>query len=113
MSEPVKGVAATAWVAPIRPDAPVVSRKVPDHPSGKLEQACRDFESIFIHFMLQQMRRTVPHNDLFNGGRAEEMMTTMMDGELSKSIAQQRSIGLASILYRQLSTESLEKDAKV
>jgi peptidoglycan hydrolase FlgJ len=78
---------------------------------SKLEETCRDFESVFIHYMLQQMRRTVPRSDLFNGGRAEEMVTTLMDTELSKSIAQQRSLGLASILYRQLnSSESKPSD---
>jgi peptidoglycan hydrolase FlgJ len=95
----------TAFFPPTRPYAPATAKPSPADGSGGLEQTCRDFESIFIHHMLQQMRRTVPRNDLFGGGKAEEMMTGMMDAELSKSIAQQRSLGLASILYRQLNTE--------
>lgn len=74
--------------------------------SEPLERACRDFESIFVNYMLQQMRRTVPQNNLFDGGRAEEIYTSMMDSELSKAVTQQRGMGLASELYRQLSAFS-------
>lgn len=72
----------------------------------KLEQACRDFESIFIGQMMQQMRQTVPQDGLFSGGRAEQIYTSMMDDEMAKSIAQQRGLGLAEVLYRQLATVS-------
>jgi len=72
--------------------------------ADKLEQACKDFESLFINQMMQQMRKTVPQDGLFNGGRAEKIYTEMLDSEMAKSIANQRGMGLASILYRQLST---------
>jgi Rod binding domain-containing protein len=114
MTENVKGPSSLIPPAPM--NAPVKMRPGPGDATRQLEETCRDFESIFIHHMLQQMRRTVPRGELFNGGRAEEMMTGMMDAELSKSIAQQRSLGLASILYRQLNTEpepeSPEKELK-
>ena len=97
MTEPINSVQSTVRLSPSKKQQPLAG-----DPPNQLEEACRDFESVFIQYMLQQMRRTVPTNDLFNGGRAEEMMTSMMDTELSKSIAQQRSIGLAAILYRQL-----------
>ena len=67
-----------------------------------LKKACSDFESIFINQMMQQMRKTVPENSLFGGGQAEEMMTSMLDDEMAKSISQQRGIGLADVLFQQL-----------
>lgn len=76
------------------------------HRAEKLEQACKDFESIFVDFMLQQMRQTVPQNELFGGGQAEQLYTSMLDSELAKSISNQRGLGLASELYRQLVTVS-------
>jgi len=80
--------------------------------SERLKQACEDFESIFVDFMLQQMRRTVPENALFGGGHAEQIYTSMMDSELSKSISHQRGLGLADQMYRQLMTTTAGKEKK-
>ncbi len=78
----------------------------------KLRQACEDFESIFVDFMLQQMRQTVPQNELFGGGKAEQLYTSMMDSELAKSISHQRGLGLADQMYRQLMATSAGKGIK-
>jgi flagellar protein FlgJ len=78
----------------------------------RLKGACEDFESIFVDFMLQQMRRTVPQNDLFGGGRAEQIYTSMMDSELAKSISRQRGLGLADQMYRQLIDKADGKEIK-
>ena len=68
----------------------------------KIEKACRDFESLFVQQMMKQMRQTVPQEGLFSGGNAEKTYTSMLDGEMSKVISQQRGIGLAPALIRQL-----------
>lgn len=75
--------------------------KAPD--TDKLKRACQDFEAIFVNQMFQQMRRTVSKDGLFDGGRAEEMFTSMQDAELAKSMSRQRGLGLADVMYRQLS----------
>jgi peptidoglycan hydrolase FlgJ len=80
--------------------------------SKPLEKSCRDFEAIFVNLMLQQMRQTVPQDGLLDGGRAEEIYTSMMDDEVAKAVTQQRGMGLASMLYRQLSALS-ESGGKV
>jgi flagellar protein FlgJ len=67
-----------------------------------LEKACRDFESLFVNYMLKQMRETVPQNGLFGGGQAERMYTSMMDEEVAKEISKQRGLGLAPMMYRQM-----------
>jgi Rod binding domain-containing protein len=79
------------------------------HRTEKLEQVCKDFESIFVDFMLQQMRQTVPQSEMFGGGRAEQLYTSMLDSELAKSISNQRGLGLASELHRQLMAVSAGK----
>lgn len=73
-----------------------------DARKAKLEQACRDFESLFVHQMMKQMRRTVPQGALFSGGSAEKMVASMLDGEIAKNVSEQRGIGLAPALIRQL-----------
>jgi peptidoglycan hydrolase FlgJ len=94
---------------PITPFAPMpmtAAKVSPTHArKAKLEQACQDFESLFIHQMLEQMRKTVPEGGLFSGGKAEALYTSMLDSEVAKSISRQRGMGLASVLYRQLITQ--------
>lgn len=65
----------------------------------KLKKACSDFESIFMHQMLKEMRKTVNKTGLIHGGQAEEIFSDMLDQERSKSM----TIGLGDMLFMQLS----------
>lgn len=77
----------------------------------KLKQACRDMEAVFLNFMMSKMRDTVPKDGLIKQSNAESIMTSMLDGELTKNMAQVGGIGLADMLYRQLSqTINTEKN---
>lgn len=81
-----------------------------DRSARPLKTVCREFESLFIHHMMQQMRRTIPEAGLFSGGRAEEIYTSLLDGETAKAIAHHRSMGLSAALYRQLTALSGRED---
>jgi peptidoglycan hydrolase FlgJ len=85
---------------PIQNNRPVKS----DSNDQKLEKACHQFESLFIKYMLQTMRDTIPENELFGGGQAEKIYTGMLDDEVSQSISKQRGIGLAAIMYAQMAS---------
>jgi flagellar protein FlgJ len=74
----------------------------------RLEEACRNFESVFVQYMLKEMRQTVPQNGLIGSGHAEQMYTGMLDSELAQVISMQRGIGLASVLYGQLAAGSAD-----
>lgn len=69
-----------------------------------LRKACQDFESLLVHQMLKQMRQTVPKSGFLDGGSAEQIYHSMLDGELAKQISQQKGIGLAPMIYRQISS---------
>ena len=69
----------------------------------KLKKACQDFEAIFTGFMLKSMRKTVTKTDLFGSSKEEEMFQDMMDDEISKSASKNNSMGIADMLYKQLS----------
>jgi peptidoglycan hydrolase FlgJ len=68
----------------------------------ELEKACHDFESLFVKYMLQTMRDTIPENSLFGGGQAEKIYTGMLDDEVARSVSEKRGIGLAAIMYAQM-----------
>ena len=65
----------------------------------QLKKACKDFESIFMHQMLKEMRKTVNKTGMIHGGQAEEIFSDMLDQERAKSM----SIGIGDMLFLQLS----------
>lgn len=78
------------------------SRLTPEQKEKRLREACEGFESIFIQKMWQQMRATLPQNGLLHS-RDEKMWQDMYDQELAKSMASAGGIGLADMMYEQLS----------
>lgn len=76
-----------------------------------LRNACEEFESFFTYMLLKEMQKTVPQNTLINGGRGEEIFRDMMYEEMGKKIAHSPGggIGIADMLYRQLSRQEIAK----
>jgi Rod binding domain-containing protein len=71
--------------------------------NAKLKSVCEDMEALFIHHMLSEMRKTVAKSGLIDGGRSEEIYTSLMDAELAKEMAHSGGVGLSAILQEQLS----------
>jgi len=84
----------------------------PDKDPGKLKEACSELESLFVYYLLKEMRATVPKSGLMGEGKTEETYTSMLDLQLSKEIAKNRGIGIASAIFEKLynHVESSEKD---
>ena len=74
-----------------------------------MESACRDFESLFMNYMLQEMRKTIPQDGLLDGGAGEKIYTSMLDSAVAKEVANQRSIGLSDMLMRQMVHDEQKK----
>ena len=70
----------------------------------KLREACEGFESIFIQKMWQEMRSTLPKTNMLQG-REEQYWQSMYDQELAKSMTAAGGIGLADMMYSQLSRD--------
>jgi peptidoglycan hydrolase FlgJ len=68
----------------------------------RLHSACTEMESLFVNYLIQQMRATINKSGFISGGRAEEIFTSMLDVELSRKISAAGGIGLSSILEEQL-----------
>lgn len=68
----------------------------------KLRQACEGFESVFMQKMWEQMRNTVPKEGYLHS-REEGFWQSMFDQELAKKMSSAGGIGLADMLYDQLS----------
>lgn len=90
-------------VTPVSAYSQVEAPKGQSREQKELKRAVADFESLFINQMFKSMRETIGKSELFHGGKAEEIYTSMLDTELSKNMAQAGGIGLADMLMRQLS----------
>ena len=83
---------------------------VPKHPmtadereAKALHEACEGFEAMFLSMMYRQMRATVPESDLFGKkSNAIKIFEDMRDTELMTAAAKNGGIGLADMMYKQL-----------
>ena len=81
------------------------SRPVSDKNSDRLKETCAELESLFIYYLLKEMRATVPKTGFISGGKAEEIYTSMLDSQLAKELSGKGGIGLSSLLLPQLGAD--------
>lgn len=77
------------------------NRKSPSQEA--LQEAAEQFEALFLYQLLSEMRRTVPDTDLLGNRRAEKLFQSLLDQELADNSVQTQSIGLAKLIYEQMS----------
>ncbi len=70
----------------------------------KLRESCEGFEAVFIQKMWEQMRKNVSKEGYLHS-KDEETYQSLFDVELSKKMASAGGIGLADMLYEQLSQQ--------
>ncbi|MBQ7609371.1 MAG: rod-binding protein [Desulfovibrionaceae bacterium] len=75
----------------------------PEAKAKKLREACEGFESIFIQKMWQEMRKSVHQSTLLHS-RDEQFWQDMYDQELAKKMTSVGGIGLADMMFEQLSS---------
>ncbi|MCL1911095.1 MAG: rod-binding protein [Leptospirales bacterium] len=69
----------------------------------KLMEACHDMEAIFISKMLKEMRKNIDRGEWLHGGFAEEIFEDMLYDEYSKQMSRNSNMGLAKMLYDEMS----------
>ena len=69
----------------------------------RLKEACKEFEAIFIEYLLHTMRRSIPKADLFKRENAEKIYTSMFDQKIAEKIARTEGFGISDMLYEELS----------
>ncbi|MCL5040819.1 MAG: rod-binding protein [Firmicutes bacterium] len=76
-----------------------------DRNAAALKKACREFEALFLQQLLKEMRQTILRSDLLPGQAGQGLHQDLAEEALAQAISSGRGIGLAEILYRQLSTQ--------
>lgn len=72
----------------------------------KLREACQGFEAMFLNIMYNEMRNTVPKNELFGHDNADDILQSMRDTAMMNAAAESGGVGLAKMLYDQLKLDS-------
>ena len=108
MPNPIHTLNGLSDAANIHASGKASAKKAQD----KLLEACNDFESIFVKYMMQQMRETIPENGLFGQSQAEKIYTGMLDDEVSKSVSHGRGLGLAKAMYEQIAALQSDETKK-
>lgn len=67
-----------------------------------LRKVSQDFESVFVHMLIKEMRKSVPKGGLFENSMAREWFEGMMDEAVAREVSQGPGIGLAQAIYGQL-----------
>jgi Rod binding domain-containing protein len=92
----------------IQPDAAAQrTEKLDPARKAKLQKAVREFESVFVSYMLKSMRNTVEKADNSTDSFGGDMLESMFDMELAKHISKNSNLGLAEMLYRKMTGEQL------
>jgi peptidoglycan hydrolase FlgJ len=73
--------------------------------NGAVEKTAEQFEALFVQMMLKSMRESVA-KDENNTSQGADMYQDLMDRELSVQFAKRRTLGIADMLTRQLTTPS-------
>ena len=68
----------------------------------KIDEAAREFESVFLSQMFETVWQTVPTDGPMGGGMGESIFRSMMVQDIGKQLAQQGGIGLAPYIKAEL-----------
>jgi len=74
-------------------------------PSEVKSSVAEQFESLFLHMMLKEMRKTVSRSDLL-GSDAMETYEQMFDQQIALGMAKSGGIGLAPFIEAQLARQN-------
>lgn len=64
--------------------------------------AAKEFESIFVAQMLQQMFKDIPTDGIFGGGHAEETWRSLLVQEYGNAVTKAGGIGIADAVQKEL-----------
>ena len=72
---------------------------------ARLQTAAKEFESLFVGYMLKAMRSTLSDESMFGESFGGDMMQGMFDVEMARQLSRNSSFGIGDMLYRQMTGE--------
>ncbi|MCL1935610.1 MAG: rod-binding protein [Defluviitaleaceae bacterium] len=76
---------------------------IPQRDTSDIKKAAIEMETYFLNEMFKAMRRTIPEaTGMFEKSNAERIWQDMLDEETAKNLANSGGVGLAQMMYSQL-----------
>ncbi len=74
----------------------------------RLKETCEDFEAVLTGYLFRSMRQSVGKEESETEGLAEGFYYEMLDQAVARELSRRPGLGLAKLLYEQLSSNSRE-----
>ncbi|MFQ5686225.1 MAG: rod-binding protein [Candidatus Scalindua sp.] len=71
----------------------------------ELQKAAQDFEAVLLNMVIKAMWKTIPESGLFEKDNSTQIYEGLMHSSLSEEMAKNGGMGIAKVLYQQLSRE--------
>jgi len=71
----------------------------------ELQKAAQDFEAVLLNMVIKAMWKTIPESGLFEKNNSTQIYEGLMHSSLSEEMARNGGMGIAKVLYQQLSRE--------
>ena len=71
----------------------------------EMRQVSRDLEAVFLRILIDSMQKTIPESSLFGQSSGMETFQGMFNENVAEQMSRNGSIGLADMIYRQLSRQ--------
>jgi len=65
-------------------------------------EAAQGIESLMVDLLIQEMRKTVPENDIIPVSQGEKIFRSMLDSEYAKTISQSGTLGITDLVLEQM-----------
>jgi soluble lytic murein transglycosylase-like protein len=88
-------------------DKPVQPKAIDEQSKRKLQKAVKDFEAIFVGYLLKEMRGSQSTTALFGDSFGGDLVESLFEREIATQVSHTGKIGFARLLYRQLTGEDL------
>lgn len=79
----------------------------------KEKKAFQDFEKMFVHMMLKEMRKTLNASSMTEKSHATKMYEEMMDEAMADQMAASNQLGIAKDLFNQLESDRLRQKVQL
>ena len=94
---------------PLLPVQPSVHKDKDIGLSLKEKKAFQDFEKMFVHMMLKEMRKTMNGSSMTEKSHATKMYEEMMDEAMAEQMAVSNQLGVAKDLSNRLEADRLRQ----
>jgi peptidoglycan hydrolase FlgJ len=75
--------------------------------SDNAKKASKEIEAFFVHFLLKEMRKTIPDSGFIPKSFAQDIFVDMLDQQIAQNVASKQGFGLANHLEKNINDRQI------